>query len=497
MKIIIESPVKATIHGATEGKLSKLKDLFSYTNTSIVFQIGKIKQQRWFKKQNPVGWQKAIDDLTKQSKDCLLKNVDGEWTIKPGLISYIPYKYELVNKIKYKEYSPLEWKTPIKYELYPYQRESVDKLMNMSVRHGNVELSTGCGKSLILLTLCKEMGLNSVIITPSKSIFNELLVSFQKHLGKDVVGGYGDGKKDINKPITIAIGKSLTMLKKDTEAYEFFKSKDAFLVDESHVFASEQLNKICHGVLATIPQRIFVSATQTRNDGTKKLLESIIGETVVKLTIGDAIRGGYLCPLKFHIIKEFSPSTLKIKDPIKCKREHLLYNRNIAETIARISNLSWEKQQESTLILVEELRQIKMLTEMLTVPYAYVHSASKKEAGLWGLDKVKLQDQVDRFNNGEVKVLIGTKAIATGTNMFPTHKTINWVGGGSEIVTKQGAMGRSTRKLEISDYKEFHKEKKHTLIVDFFIEGQPMLNNQLKKRIGFYKESEGDITTNV
>lgn len=358
---------------------------------------------------------------------------------------------------------------------------------------GDFTVTHNCGKSFILLMIARQMGIPTVVVTPSKSIFNELLKEFQTRLGKKYVGGYGDGKKQIDKLITISIGKSLTMLKESSDAYKHFKNKQLMLIDESHTFAANQLETVCHNVLSDVPYRMFVSATQTRGDGTEKLLQSIIGKNVLEMDLKQAIDDGYLCPLNFSIIETFSPSTLNKKDPIECKREHLLYNNEVAKIAANIANASARHGDQSTLILVEELRQIQMLTKLLEVPYGYVHSAAKKEAAVWGLDKVKLQEQVDAFNEGEIKVLIGTRAISTGTNMYPTHNVINWVGGASEIMTKQGTMGRSTRKLEISKYKNKHVPKPYTQIYDFKIKGQPILDRHLSTRIRYYQEADGNI----
>jgi superfamily II DNA or RNA helicase len=142
---------------------------------------------------------------------------------------------------------------------------------------------------------------------------------------------------------------------------------------------------------------------------------------------------------------------------------------------------------------VEELVQIQMITKLLTVPFGYVHSGAKKDAAKYGLEVVDSKEQVTRFNRGEIKVLIGTRAIATGTNIYPTHNTINCVGGSSEIITKQGPMGRSTRKLEISKFKAYHKPKPYTMIYDFNVTNNVKLRDQLDKRIDFYAEAAGDI----
>lgn len=492
MDVVIKSPTKAIVNIENVSVMEKVTKALSYRNTSVGFQIGKHMKNRWFKQKDPVGWQEHLNELTAKAGDCLLKYDNKDYWIRPGSIPYLTkFITSISNEITYPDFTPLRWKKTPDFEPFPYQEESVKRLM--AIKHGNVSLPTGCGKSFILLLLAQRMGLDAVIVTPSQSIFTELLTEFQLRLGKDVVGGYGDGYKDLNNKITIAIGKSLTMLEEGTKAYEFFKNKKVVMVDESHTFAAEQLNDVCHGVLAEAPYRMFVSATQTRNDGTEKVLASIIGENVFDMSLKDAITEGYLCPLKFTIMATISPSTKFTKDPTICKRTHFLYNPNIADIIAKIANGAWNMKQQSTLILVEELEQIEMLAKLLKVPFAYVHSADKKKAKEFNLEKVDAQESIHKFNTGEVKVLIGTKAVATGTNMYPTHNTCNWMGGSSEIVTKQGAMGRSTRRLEISKYKDLHTPKPYTMVYDFRVKGQPMLDKQLVKRAEFYQESGGEI----
>ena len=491
MNIDIKHPTKAYIDGATPDIIKSIRSQLTYINTSVSFQIKKHKENRWWKRSNPITWEEHLQVLTKQLKGCALHLENGKYWVRPGSIPYLSETANIKNSISYPNPKPIPWSSAPKFEPYPYQSKSVEELI--SIKHGNISLPTGSGKSFALLMLARKMGLNAVIVTPSKSIFNELLSEFQKRLGKKYVGGYGDGKKDIKKKITIAIGKSLTMLKPETEAYNFFRNKQMMMVDESHTFAADQLEKVCYSVLEDVPYRFFVSATQTRNDGTEKKLQSIIGKTVLEMGLLEATEQGYLCPLNFNIIEVISPSTVQKRDPMECKRTHFLYNDNIAKMAARIANASWESKQESTLILVEELRQISMLEKYLKIPYGYVHSADKKKSSEWDLEKVKLQDEVDKFNNGEIKVLIGTRAISTGTNMYPTHNTINWVGGGSEILTKQGTMGRSTRKLEISDYAHLHKAKPFCRVYDFRVKGIPILEGQLQKRIKYYSESGGNI----
>lgn len=491
MDIVINSPTKALVTFSSSDEIEKTRKALKYKNSSIDYLLFEHNKKRWWKSQNSISWQERKDELQQALYGYLLnQDANGKYWIRPGSIDYLD-NTSTTNNIQYPEPKPIAWKSPPEFEPYKYQVVSVKNLI--SVRHGNIALPTGCGKSFILLMIAKEMGLPTVVVTPSKSIFNELLKEFTTRLGSKYVGGYGDGKKQINKLITIAIGKSLTMLEEGSEAYKHFANKQVMAVDESHTFASAELEKACHGVLSEVPYRFFVSATQTRTDGTEKLLYSIIGKNVFSMALDEAINQRYLCPLRFFIIKTFSPSTAIIKNPNKCKRTHLFENQQIAKIVAKIVNNSWIHRQESSLILVKELKQIENLLKYIEIPCVYVHSANKKKAAEFGLEQVKLQDAVDLFNYGKAKVLIGTAAISTGTNIYPTHNTINLVGGKSEIATKQGAMGRSTRLLEKSKFKEFHKPKPYTTIYDFEIKGQSMLNKQLQERLINYQESGGEI----
>jgi superfamily II DNA or RNA helicase len=153
----------------------------------------------------------------------------------------------------------MPWRKPLPFDLYPYQEQSLQKLRE--AKHGCVELCTGAGKTAIILSLARELGLKTVIVTPSKSIFLEMLHKFEYHFGKTNVGAYGSGKKKIGKKFTVCVSKSLTMLKKGTKEYDFFSDADVVISDESHLNAANTLEETFHGVLKDVPYRFFLSGT--------------------------------------------------------------------------------------------------------------------------------------------------------------------------------------------------------------------------------------------
>jgi superfamily II DNA or RNA helicase len=494
MRFEIVSPTKALVLDATDQEMATLRDELTYTNTAAAHDVKRHFNNKWLRSKNNAAWQTRLDFLKSKVKNTLVyEDSDGKTFIRPGSLPYLGetvanYDNTTINVV-YPTPKKVAWAKKLPFELYPYQTSSIEKLI--PIQHGNVELCTGAGKSAIILNLCRETGYKTVIVAPSRSIFRELMKAFETYLGKSQVGGFGDGKRKIGKRFTVAISDSLVNVKPGSEEWEFFSKADMMIVDESHTFGAETLEDICHGVLGDIPCRFFVSATQTRGDGAEKLLQSIIGKTVHSLGTAEAIAGGYICNHNFTIVPvQSSNPNYNDEDVLKMKRIHFLNNKNIANFAAKLANATATISGMQTLILVEELTQLSMLLPLLKVPYAYAHSESSKlKLEPLGLEKVDTDDSVEKFNKNEVKVLVGTSCIATGTNIYPCHSTVNWVGGASEIKTKQGAVGRSVRLHGQNTYKGKCVEKTICRIYDFDVQDVYVLQHHLEQRMAYYADS--------
>ena len=490
MKLVVEHPSKALIHAdATE--LERLKHDLTFTNNAVAHDIKRHYNNFWTRSKNPQKWQTQLDEMKARAKRTL---VYDDSYIRPGSIPFLGSLHPQVeNKVLYPNPKAVAWTKPLPFELHPYQKESVERLL--AVRHGNVELCTGAGKTAILLKMCRETGLRSAIVAPSKSIFLELVDKFETHLGRGSIGAFGNGRKSLGKRFTICIGDSLTNVKPGTEEWDFFSNLDALFVDESHTWGAETLETICFGVLENIPYRFFFSGTQTRGDGTEKLLQSIIGETVCTLTTKQAIEGGYICPHEYRIVSiESSNPNYNTDDVLDMKRVHFLKNRNICAFIAKLANAEATVNRRQTLVLVEELEQIAMLLPLMKVPTAIAHSEKKADRLLsLGFGKVNPNESVELFNQGKAMTLIGTSCISTGTNIYPTHNTANWQGGISEIKTKQGAIGRSVRLGEQNPWAAQCTPKTNSVIWDFDVYDCFIMSKHLRERLPYYKESGTEI----
>lgn len=497
MKFNIESPTKAFIVDSTPEEMAYLKKTLSYTNTAAQHQLKRHSANKWLRSKNADAWEIRSKELKSLVHNTLIFEENLRTFIRPGSIPYLVAEkwdcLEVDNKIIYPTPKKVAWAKPLPFTLHPYQEESWQKLLE--VKHGNVSLCTGAGKSVILLKLCRETGFKTAIIAPSKSIFNELLKNFDKYLGKGIVGRFGDGKKVLNKRFTVCIGDSLANIKPNTPEWDFFSKMEMILVDESHTWGAETLETICHGVFSEVPYRLFCSGTQTRGDGSEKLLQSIIGKTVHKLSTQEAVEGGFICPHDYKVVMlESSNPNYMTPDALEMKRIHHLGNKNIAAFVAKLANAEATTARRQTLVLVEELSQISMLMKLLKVPTAYAHSESKPERlKELGLEKVDAADSVEKFNKNEVQVLIGTSCISTGTNIYPMANTINWTGGASEIKTKQGAIGRSVRLGNQNPWKDKCLPKDKCTIWDFCAQDIFLMKKHLEDRILYYRESGSEI----
>lgn len=453
-------------------ELSLLKAALAYKNTSTEYLYSNARKNKFQYNRDPERWHAHVLDLkSKINQTALLQDSEGYYTYA-GLLSKLK-QLKLVdsfdNQVDYPEFNHFAYSlnyTPL--TPYPYQTEAVEKLL--ANPHASIEISTGGGKSNILESLCKNTGLRTVIMVPFVSIAKQMYDQFVEAFGKKYVGLYGDGKKQCDKKFVIAIAASLARLEPDNPDYKEFASRDVLIVDESHLIGAPTLSEVLLTLCKDVPYRWSVSATQLRGDGGETLLNGLIGDILVRKDYKELCAQGYLAPLKFRVFNVFSNSKYSGTNPLKTKQEHYLYNPQIIQLAAEIANMR-AKLNESVLILIDEFEQVDMLKGHLRVPYEV--ASSQSDVG----------DQVVRFNKKEIPLLIGTSALATGSNLKPTETLILLTSGKSEIKTKQ-SIGRATR---------LFPGKKFCSVIDFNVQGVNQLERHFNERLDFYKQMTDDI----
>jgi len=496
----------ALVEDASLEEIASLTEQLSYTNTAAQHQVKRHFANKWLRSKNEAAWKITLEELKKDVHHCLLfpsfysDPSKPPYYIRPGSITHLnDLNFSVSSSVTLPVPKKVPWAKPLPFELYDYQEISWQALLAEAVNGpANVELCTGSGKSAIILKICRETGFSTAIIAPSQPIFLELLEKFEHHFGRAYVGAFGDGKKVLGKRFTICIDDSIANIEPNTPEWEFFSNVQMFCADESHTWGAETLEKICHGVLAKVPYRFFFSGTQTRGDGAKKLLQSIIGKTVCTLSTEEAVRKGYICPHEYRIVEiESTNPNYATADAIDMKRVHFLRNSNICAFIAKFAAAEARVNRRQTLVLVEELGQVAALSKLLeadNIPTAYAHSEKNaKRLAEVGISKVDRRESIEKFNKAEAMVLIGTACISTGTNIYPTHNTFNWQGGTSEIKTKQGAVGRSVRLGKANPWAAKCVEKLKAVIWDFLVSEVFIQARQLEDRVGHYSDSGSEI----
>jgi superfamily II DNA or RNA helicase len=475
-KMIFSTPTKLILPGITPD----IERHLQYRDTSVDFQINKMRQNMRWRGADPEGFDEKMEALKdSRLKSLLYQDLDANYWTLTGLAGFLHDATGLTfeDNIPRPEGRIIPWAKPPHPARY-YQREAVDALIK--ARHGAISLSTGAGKSWILLTLLKELGLKSVIFTPSAAITEQLFDEAVERFGKKFVGIYSGTKKQLGKLFTIATGQSLTRIEEGSEAWEHFSSCQVMAADESHTTPAETFKKVALGLCANAPYRFFVSATQMRGDGAELLLKGITGPIVYSKTFESMVEEGFLAKPIFKTFR-VPPVSSQRSDPNDETRVNFYRNHHINKMAASIAQNMVTKLNRPTVIIIEEFDQFLQIKNYLTeVPYEFVHGGAGAEVKqklpqeFWKPDKA---GAIARFNSGETKILIGTSAIATGVDLRPTGCLIYLQGGKSEIAVRQG-LGRGTRIVP---------GKKDFWVVDFNVPMSPTLMRHYRARKEIYE----------
>lgn len=490
MKMTLKNPSQIVLPSDSED----VKRFLTFTDRSVNYQIQRLKSNFRWKNSDPDSFNQRIEDLKQQSKVCLLDyDEDGSPVTYSGLANDLNKRFgwECPENTCILSDDIIPWGTPPDYALRYYQRDAVNALF--AAKHGGISLPTGSGKSAIIYTLCKENPVQSLIMTPSKSITNQIYADFVKLFGKKRVGKFGDGKKEIGKLFTVATGQSLTRVEKGSDEYEFLSKTKQFIADESHTTPAETFEKVCLGVMKNAPFRFFVSATQIRTDGSELILKGITGPIVYSKSFRDLVDEGFLAKPIVRIIKV--PATgFSYTDINKETRAQLYLNPEVNRIAAEFATKAVTIANRPTVILIEEFKQFLALKNHLTVPFSFAHGGASDREDASGVKlkdilpqeywKCDVEEEIRKFNSGETKLLIGTSAISTGVDIKPTGCLIYLQGGMSEISLKQG-LGRGTRIVP---------NKKDFIVVDFVVEGSPSMERHFDARLGIYQELTDDIS---
>ena len=472
-----------------------VRRFLQYRDRSAEYQIYRLKNEQRYRKAS--GWvDQKIDELKSQIIKTAVWEEDGMLVTYSGLAKDLSnhFKWEVDSSaLSIPEPKLLPWRSPPKFSMWKHQQEAFDAAIK--VNHAGIELPTGSGKSRVILELVKHFGLKTLIATPSAEISKQLFEEFKERFGERYVGMYGAGKKKSGKLITISVAQALVRLDPESEDFKALSKSDIFMFDEAHTCPADTFEKVCMGVAKNATRRYFMSATHTRTDGSDIILKGITGPIVYRQTFYDMVEKQILAKPVWKMFCVAPASAASFNDPNKETRANLYKNPHVNNFAADVANKAVTIANRPTVIIIQEFSQFVRLYPLIKVPFVFAHGGIPTKhddqdlvAALSAIPdqykKMDASDAIEKFNSGEVKLLIGTSAISTGVDLRPTQCLIYLQGGTSEIKVKQ-AIGRGTR-MGVPGKKDFW-------VVDFIVSGSKTLTRHALSRKKMYEEMMGEV----
>ena len=438
---------------------SAIREELTYTDKAKQYQLRRMGKTLWGRQQP------AYKQLQLEVKGQLFEEDNGSFIISSCF--YQKFKDMLVgatvvdNRKETGTKIVVPWaKKP--YPLRPYQEEAVDLML--TEYRGVINFATGLGKTLVATHLVQRYKKRALIVCPSDSVAKQFYNQFVECFGKNKVGFYGGGKKQISE-ITVGIAASVSKYVSE------FQAADLGLVifDETHHTPATTFFDIAAG-LRSVGKIFGLTATDYRSDGKDIMIEGGCGPVLIRRDIKWGVQNGFLAE-PYFIVREVATGGRDFKDDkLKSYKEHILNNQAMKSRIEGDAR-SMMAAGKAVLILVDEVAHGEELAKALGIPFAT------------GLDK-KSQEYVDQLNAGKIPGLVGTDGkVGEGTDTKNVDALIlaNFTASKGPVIQ---AVGRGLR---------MQGTKTKCLILDYIPTGSTMLSRHANGRIAFYL----DITDKV
>lgn len=336
-----------------------------------------------------------------------------------------------------------------------YQKTAARQLQENG--RGIVVMPTGTGKTVTIGKMIWDLGVTTLIVTPSKRITVMMHKTMERYFGKGKVAKLNTKSGRLEKPINIVNIQAL--VKMDPSV---FADLSAVFIDEFHHSAADTYREVNLNHLKNCYFRIGLTATNFRNDGADIALESVLSNVLYEYSIEQAIKDKVIMAPDFDIV------------PFKHQEYNNwqeAYKQGIVENEARnqlIADAVKHYEGRHILILVKEVSHGENLKKL--IPNSeFIH----------GEEKDVIQDRLmEDYVEGKYKVLIGTSVIGEGVDL-PIADTLIMAGGGKARSQIMQNIGRVLR---------LHPKKKDALVVDFTDEGCDWLESHSIQRDQVYAE---------
>lgn len=370
--------------------------------------------------------------------------------------SEIEYKDDVLNLVPFPKVKEVEG-------LRDYQRKAIEAWSKKG--RGIVVLPTGAGKTMVGLAAISKTKISTLIVVPTVDLLYQWAKSVENVLGTKP-GIVGNGEDDIRGITVITYDSAYTRA-------EGLGNKFGMLIfDEVHHLPSEGYSQI--GLLFASPYRLGLTATLEREDGRHRVLPSLVGPVVFRMDVNQ-LKGKYVSDfevkriyveLKEEEVERYTELRKKMNSYLRKKRIKMSSLKDFRKLVylasrekeGREALLAW---QEALRLAVNSESKMDKLREILsnmindkviifTRDTFMAYKISREfliPAITYKTPKDEREDILERFKEGEYKVIVTSSVLDEGVDVPDANVAIMMAGYGTRRQFLQ-RLGRILRKKE-------------------------------------------------
>ncbi|UCD44539.1 MAG: DEAD/DEAH box helicase family protein [Candidatus Bathyarchaeota archaeon] len=369
----------------------------------------------------------------------------------------IPYEDEVFGGIR-----PRELSSGI--ELRDYQ-EGALKAWESESRRGVVVLPTGAGKTVVAIKAIERVGEAALVVVPTLVLVDQWRRRLEEELGIRV-GVVGGGSGEV-RTITVATYDSASI--KASRAGNLFR---LLVFDEVHHLPAESYRRIA--TMYTAPYRMGLTATLSKNDGSRAVLRELVGDVVYEMGVnelagihlsdysiqtvhvplspeerGEYDRGyaayrGFLQRrgIRLRSARDYQRFVMRTGRDPEARRALLSRNRamdvalNSSAKIEYLKRLIRENPDEKALVFTTHNKLVYRISREMLIP-AITHQTPGEERS----------EILERFKSGRYRRIVTSRVLDEGVDVPDASLAVIISGSGSNRQFVQ-RLGRVLRKSE-------------------------------------------------
>lgn len=312
-----------------------------------------------------------------------------------------------------------------------YQLECLDKMFR--AKSGGLVLSaTGTGKTFIVGMYFFALIGHGVFVVDELTLLDQARKELQKVVGEKI-GIVGESKFKPRR-ITVATIQTLHLHTGDPKFDEWKRQIRVLVIDELHL----HLNKRTKSVIKDISPRVVFGLTATLEMQKKPIrmeAHAMTGKVLYDYPIQRGVKEKYLAPgvvVSVEVKQSQKAETEYHESYVTLVRDSLKRNMLITDIVKTCHD-----KGRSIVVLVERIRHVKALSEMLDdIPHRMVFGEKKV------VQRIKAKD---KFQAGKIRLLICNKVFKKGIDI----KNIDTIVEGSAMKSKNDAIQKFGRGVRI------------------------------------------------